>query len=270
MFDRVLVPIDGAPRSRDAIAVGRRLARLHGARLWLVTVATPDVDDAAAELVVQDGLRAAADPGAVTTIVRGADAAEEIVRIDRAHPGALVCMATRARGAIGRTLFGSVAHGIIGRSNLGQVLVGPACDLADRPIDRIIVCLDGSPEGEDALAHGVRWSESTGTPLILVRVVYPLVDPVARIPPTDAQMSELGYARRLSAQLEAGGHPVSDVTVQHVFPPEALVDIAERWPTGLLVVASSNAGPAAEFVLGSTANRVVRASSVPVLVVPRG
>jgi nucleotide-binding universal stress UspA family protein len=270
MFERVLVPLDGSPRALDAIPVARRLGRMHRARLWLVTVATPDVNEAAADAIVRAGQRAAGDAATEVSVVRGADPAAELARLERKHPDALVCLTTLARGPIGRSLFGSVAREIVGRSDRGQVMVGPACDvMTDSPIDPIIVCLDGTPEGEAALAHGVRWSEATGTPLLLVRVVYPLVDPVARIPPSDEQVRELGYVRRLSRRLESEGHRVSDFTVQHVYPPDALVDLADRWPTALLVVASSSARPAAEFVLGSTANRVVRASSVPVLVVPR-
>jgi len=270
MFTRILVPIDGSPRALDAIPVARRLASLHRARLWLVTVATPGIDEAAAEAILQEGRRVAGNAETIVSVVHGADPAAEIARLDREHTDALVCVTTRARGPIRRTLFGSVAREVVRRSSRGQILIGPRCDVGnDTPIDRIIVCLDGSDEGETALAHAVRWSEASRVPLMLVRVVYPLVEPAARIPPSEAQVSELGYVNRLSMRLRQEGHQVSDVTVQHADPPDALVDVASRWPDALLVVASSMPGLAAEVVPGSTARRVVRASSVPVLVTHR-
>lgn len=270
MFDRILVPLDGAPRALEAIPVARRLCRIHRAGLWLVTIATPEVDDARAHALLEEGRRLAGDADVTTSVVRGVDPAAEIGRLEREHPDALLCIPTRARRLVTRSLLGSVAREIVRASDRGQVVVGPACRFdVDGPLERIIVCLDGTVEGEAALSHGIQWSEATGTPLMLVRVVYPLIDPVARIPPSDEQMSDLGYARRISVRLNAEGHQVSDVTVQHVYPPDALVDVASRWPGGMLVVASSDPGPTAEFVFGSTATRVVRAASVPVLVTRR-
>ena len=44
----------------------------------------------------------------------------------------------------------------------------------------------------------------------------------------------------------------------------------DRLPGDLLVVGSSRHGPLARVFLGSTATKIVRASPVPVVVVPRG
>ncbi len=42
MFDRIAVPLDGSEIAFPALGPGRRLAHVHGARLVLVTVATPE------------------------------------------------------------------------------------------------------------------------------------------------------------------------------------------------------------------------------------
>lgn len=42
MYTRILVPLDGSDRALAALGPARRPARLHGAQLWLMTVATPD------------------------------------------------------------------------------------------------------------------------------------------------------------------------------------------------------------------------------------
>jgi nucleotide-binding universal stress UspA family protein len=271
MYTRILVPLDGSLRALEAIPVARRLASLHGARLWLVTVAQPDADEATGRAILDAGRRAAGEDEVETTLVRADDVGDALARLDEADPDALVCLTTSGRGGIGRALFGSVAGEVVRRSTEGQVLVGPACDVTEvRPVGALVVCLDGTREGESALAHGARWNAATRAPLVLVRVVYPLPDPSARIPVTDGQASELGYVRALARRLKAEGREVFDVTVQHAHAPDALVDVASRWRDGLLMVASSHPSPLTESVLGSTATRIVRASTVPVLVTHRG
>jgi nucleotide-binding universal stress UspA family protein len=41
MYTRILVPLDGSERALAALGPARRLARLHGAELGVVTVAGP-------------------------------------------------------------------------------------------------------------------------------------------------------------------------------------------------------------------------------------
>jgi nucleotide-binding universal stress UspA family protein len=101
--------------------------------------------------------------------------------------------------------------------------------------------------------------------LVLVRVVYPLVEPAARIPPTEEQLDELGYVRGVALRLEREGYRVADVTVQHPSTPDAIVDLAADIPGGLVAVSSPIAGRSVDAI-DSTAGRIIRASSVPVVV----
>jgi nucleotide-binding universal stress UspA family protein len=99
-----------------------------------------------------------------------------------------------------------------------------------------------------------------------MRVQYPLVDPAARVPPTEEQIDELGYVRRVALRLEREGHRVTDVTVQHPSTPDALVDFASGVPHAFLAVSTADVGPVTESLEGSIAAQVVRSSSVPVLI----
>lgn len=267
MYTRILVPLDGSDRALAALGPARRLARLHGAQLWLMTVATPDTPEARVESLVARARPAAGEPTPELTVLHGVDPAAELERVVRDEPDALMCLTTRARGPMGSALFGSVAREIVRRADRAVVLIGPSCDVEDAgAIRRIVVCLDGTLEGEAILPWTTRWSASTGVPLMLVRVVYPLVEPAARVPPTEAQLDELGYVRRLALRLESDGYRVSDVTVQHPSAPDALIDVAAGLPGGLLAVSTGVAGSLEEALEGSTAAQLVRGSSVPVLV----
>ena len=265
IYTRILVPLDGSERALAACGPARRLARLHGATLGLVTVAGPDMTAGEIDAIVEAGRLAAGDSTTQAVVLRGADPASTLARYDREHPDTLLCLTTRARRPLGRALLGSVASEVVRGSDQVVVLVGPRCEGADHgDITRLIVCLDGTPEGEVILSWATRWSAAVGVPLLLVWVVYPLVTPTARIPPTDAQIDELGYLRRIALQLRGDGHEVADMTVQHSSSADVLMDLAADIPDALLAV--STAGGLADGVDGSTAAEVVRGSSVPVLV----
>jgi nucleotide-binding universal stress UspA family protein len=271
MYTRILVPIDGSDRALAALGPARRLAQLHGAQLCAMTVVPPDIAADPIDSVIEGARRVAGDERLECSVVHGADPASELLRVICDEPETLLCLSTRARGPIGRLLFGSVAGEVVRRADRPIVLVGPSCDVGDvEPIRRIVVCLDGTPEGEAILRWTAQWSVSTGLSMVLVRVVYPLVEPIARVPPTEAQLQELGYVRGVAERLEREGLRVTDVTVQHPWPPEALTDFAAERPGAVLAVSTKAAGPLMEVLEGSTAARVVRGSSVPVLVARHG
>ena len=261
MYTHILVPLDGSDRALAALGPARRLAKLHGAQLRLVTVATPDTRAEEIETIVASGRDAAGAHVPEVIVLRGADAASELARLDREDPQSLLCLTTRARRPLGRMLFGSVAGELVRQSHRAAVLVGPSCEIADTSaIRRLVVCLDGTSAGETILPWATRWSVTTGVPIVLVRVVYPLVEPAARIPPTEEQLDDLGYVRRLALRLEQEGHRVADVTVQHAAASDALVDLAADISGALLAVST----PAADPLEDSTAAQLVRSSSVPV------
>ena len=111
-----------------------------------------------------------------------------------------------------------------------------------------------------------RWSLAAGVPLVLMRVVYPLVEPVARVPPTEEQLAQLGYVRGIALRLEGEGYRVVNVTVQHASAPDAIVDLSADVPGALVAVSTANAGALVETIEGSTAAQILRGSSVPVIV----
>jgi nucleotide-binding universal stress UspA family protein len=99
-----------------------------------------------------------------------------------------------------------------------------------------------------------------------MRVVYPLVEPVARVPPTEEQLAQLGYVRGIALRLEGEGYRVVNVTVQHASAPDAIVDLSADVPGALVAVSTANAGALVETIEGSTAAQILRGSSVPVIV----
>jgi len=267
MYERIIVPLDGSAASLRAVGPAQRLARLFNGTPWIVVIATTQLGHPEAQRIIDDACPVF-DGMTMSSIIDAEDPAVEVVRLARKHAKTLVCIATRGRRGFRRALLGSVAADVVRYSDQPVALVGPRC-LPERTgaPGRIIACLDGTAESERVLPFVSSWVDATGVKLHLTHIVYPLEPPEARIPPTEAQWDELGYMSRLRSRLEAGGHQVFAMTVQHTEPPYAITDIAKDYPDALIAVATSGHGPLTEIIQGSTAAAIIAMSTVPVLVV---
>jgi nucleotide-binding universal stress UspA family protein len=266
----IAVPLDGSEHALEAVGPAQRLAALHDAALWLVAVAPPG-RTAEAEAALTAGQAEVGGTDTRGTVLVGSDPARALADFDDEHPEALLCLTTRGRRPLGRALFGSVGAAVVRHSTQAVALVGPACGRAgDAPVDRLLVCLDGTPEAEVILPSAAAWSDATGVGMVLVHVVYPLVAPEARVAPTDEQMAELAYLRAVAVGLRADGHDVVDVVVQHPHPPEPILGLADDLTGAVVCIATASRGPLVEAVVGSVTAEVLRSSPVPVVVASRG
>lgn len=136
MFNTILVAIDSSDASDGALELASQLAKADGARLVLTNVVdltklvavagyeTPypmDVirimqDDSATVLNTAKGK---CDPSIQTVVVSGeGDACDEILRIAKDQRAGLIVMGTHARSGITRLVLGSVAEGVLRRSEV--------------------------------------------------------------------------------------------------------------------------------------------------------
>lgn len=158
---RILVAVDSTEVAREAARVGLDLAGRVGARVTLVHVLPPSVaedetaDFAAFERACEDyagGLLAEmrhltgrSGPATETSVLHG-DPAEAISRAAGAEDVDLVIVGTRARGALARTLLGSVADTLLSQCPK-PLMVVPEAPLKERtPQER------AEEELEEALA----------------------------------------------------------------------------------------------------------------------
>lgn len=266
MYDRIAVPLDGSATAYRAIGPARRIARVHGARLELVTVDTGSGTDPRA--VLAEGRRRAGGD-ADTVAIEHRDAAVALGAHDESHPRTLLCMTTRGHGAARRALIGSTALAVVEHSPHAVVLVGPRCDV-DRttPIEPVIVCLDGSSETLVVLPWVTAWCSVTDAPIMLVRVTYPLGTPGAGEPPATEAVRDLRHAEQVADRIRAE-HPgiaVTQTTIPHEQPIDAIRASAHGHDDAMLAVTTSHPTTTTQLALGSVAADVVRAATVPVLV----
>jgi nucleotide-binding universal stress UspA family protein len=124
----------------------------------------------------------------------------------------------------------------------------------------IAIAHNDTAEGRAALLHAAREATFQHTPLAVLHIVGDL-----------EQDDRAALQREVGEQLSAGGFEGLDWTL-HMAPEDtsraaALVELTEQTGANLLVVGSRRRTPIGKFLLGSTVQRVVLDSPVPVLVV---
>ena len=283
MSDAVMVALDGSEKDARALAVAAALAELAGTGLHLLRVFDTPVEGLSgragalgvAEAVgeLRDAMRRAlagtADELAANTgqpltwqILDGADVPGVLMREAAERDVRLVVMGTRAAGAAGRALRGSVADRVMRESPRPVVLVPPGADrLRDKRIQvgRVLVPLDGSPLAAGAVDYLLALPGADRLEYVLVEVVPPRGDGRA----TAEAEQRLDEA---AARVRARGAPAVEVAVLAASQPaEAIVGSVREALVDLIVMSTRGTGGLRRMVLGSVAEGVIRSSEVPVM-----
>jgi len=300
-FAKILVPLDGSPRSEHALAYAAALSQ-PGSTVTLLHVAEPDASNPAmleAVVATQTGVAPIDDApqttaltatteswksvfkGAVSSHVMFGDPKTEILR-DAADIGAdLIVCATHGRGVIGRWAFGSVADDLA-RSATVPVLVIRAKDEEIEPVvasmTRIVFPYDGSELAGSAQPLVISLATELELPVHVISAYDPgpagsmaggmdNAYPVAAYAELQNELEELSKEAASSAEtaLKAAGLTVSS----NVALGPAAFAIEDAIIDGDLVVMTSNGrGGVGRAVLGSVAEKLVRDGKAPVILVP--
>jgi nucleotide-binding universal stress UspA family protein len=134
---------------------------------------------------------------------------------------------------------------------------------------RILVALDGSELAEAVLPQAEGLARATGAALLLVRAVNVPATVVAATAGDAGMVSPELLDEAIAQRLQARGLQVSWEVVEGE-PSEALIDAARRHHCDLIAIATHGRTGLPRAVLGSVADRVVRESHLPVLLVRPG
>ncbi len=252
MYDHIIVPFDGTPRSLGASLIGADFSRIFDARLLVLTASGADSSSSMAQLKE----RAMAMSGeSIDVWVEAERRPARAVGIAVSYrPKAFVCMATHARTGLKRLMFGSVAEQIIRESDDPVLLLGPECNFRD-PADlrQVIVCLDGTPTAESAVPLAGAWANTLGIRCLLLH------SRVRGAPGPEPDLDR--YQQTL-----AGICPVEMLHVDTTKAVDGIVEVARHATGSLLVMATHGRTGLDRFRNGSAVVDVVRQSPIPVLV----
>lgn len=273
---RILVPLDGSPLSEAIIPLATALARGHRAEVLLVRARRrqgfPEAEVAAHEeaetylALIAKKLAAYGVPARWMVCCDEPDRA--IADAARDNAVDLVTMSTHGRGAVTR----SVAEGVVRQAPVPVLLVRGQLVWQRGEIGKIVVPLDGSGLSASILPLVAQLAEPFDFTIDLLRAVEPLpayavveisaakTEEMRQLEATDAGSYLAKVAGPLNAQglrvtRSIGYGPAVDVIVRH----------AGEAGAGLIAMSTHGHTGVGRLLLGSVADRVLRAAPVPVL-----
>jgi nucleotide-binding universal stress UspA family protein len=141
-------------------------------------------------------------------------------------------------------------------------------------IRSLLLPLDGSPFGEQALPLALEIAGRAHAPVHLVHVHQPIATPwsgseVVADLPLDAELreQEKAHLREMAGRLERGGTVPVTSTVLDGPVAGAIHEQAVACAADLVVMATHGRGPLTRFWLGSVADQLIRRLPVPLLLV---
>jgi len=292
MYRQIMVPLDGSRFAESALPLALSVSRHTGARLHLVTVQEPipsfayDEWESAAEEWTQSYLdnvleRAGGSAGGEVTVsllnghvVEVLEQEAERLSVD------LIVMATHGRGMFSRAWLGSVADAFVHHTTRPVLLVRPEeegePDLAATvEFQRLLVPLDGTDLSESVIDRAVEFGALFDTDYHLVRVVpYPMQFNSPYLPHTmqmnqqfveEARVSAEDYLQDHVDRLREQGLRVDHTVVVVAQPGHGILAEAEEAGCDFIAMATHARTGLSRAILGSTADKVLRGSHMPIL-----
>lgn len=301
MITSILVPLDGSSEAEQAIPYAQALLPDEGEIIlfravpelepfltelsWTLDATGESIEMATARTELERLKPRLAEAHLRWTVdVACGDPATHILRDVEEKGVGLIAMTTHGRGAIDRTIFGSVADRIARTSPVPVLLVRPqrtqtVADKAD--IRRLLVPLDGSELAEEALPLVEELARRLTIPVHLVRAINfaatlaALTDggmlAVAPSPELyDQAIADLRTAAGTYLSAAAARLTAREIqTTWRVLDGSPFLEIIAAVELGdLLVMTSHGRGGVLRWLLGSVAEKLVREAPAPVLLVP--
>ena len=276
----VIASVDASEKAARAIAVATAIAKLADADLDVIRVMDIPSDRllAQAEAVGVDASAATGrreveaqladavahvnvgpDRRVTVDVLEASDVADAIVDRALQRDAHALVMATRAPGAVGRAIAGSVADRVVRESPRPVVLVPPgAAFLAGKnmQIARVLVPQDGSSLAFRCLEFLIELPNARELEYVLLEVV----------PAEDSRGSAEVRLANSAAWLRGRGAKSVEVLVGNsTDAAAAIVGAVREVLPDLIAMSTRGASGLGRLILGSVAEGVVRSSELPVL-----
>jgi nucleotide-binding universal stress UspA family protein len=300
MIRSILVPLDGSEFGEGALSLAMSVARYANATVHVAHVHVPLATMYAETMVsVESTLdpelkaqekayveRIAHEwggkvPFPVMSHLLEGPVAEAVLEFVAGKAIDLVVMTTHGRGAFSRFWLGSVTDELVRRLPVPILLARPREGepaLAELPpVRHILIPLDGTALGEKILEPAIELGRLMNADYTLLRVVPPMVamvlDPAVMAVPNSLPSTEENlavdardYLDRVAARLKEQGLSVDTVVAIGQPPGQAFLADATDRAVDLIAMETHGRKGLTRLLLGSEADKVIRGSSIPVLV----
>ncbi len=189
-----------------------------------------------------------------------------------------IVIGTHGRSGVAHLLFGSVCERLIRLSTIPVLAVRHADGERTHPgehlpIRRVLCPCDFSPLSEAALPVAAGLARRLGASLTLMHVIdtraaYPPIAPEVA-PPSLAQLHEYAAQRLFALANGLAGVEVS-INCMTGMPHEEILSVMVENHVDLAIMATRGSGGLEHFLMGSTAEMVIRKAACPVMTVRPG
>jgi len=301
MLRTILIPLDGTRFSESAIPPAVRIAKAASGSVHLALVhrsvvpIMPMVEPGTAPVGLDEDLRAReqsyleaqlqsltgkGSPAATSAYLEGSPGDALVAEASRIGADLFV-MAAHGRGALGRLWLGSVTDYVIRHADAPVLVVHPADDgkasAEPTPMRRFLVPLDLSAESEhilETVAELAVLFQSAVTLLHVVEPYFDLVDPATPYPLAVDHRLTAGRLEEANRRLARASEPLRDagivVEIRVVESPSAaaaILEVLEGDEADLVAMTTHGTGGMRRMLLGSVADKVIRGSRKPTLVI---
>ena len=251
-----------------AAAIASRVDREY--RQWRAALTATRQAEAAT------ALHAAGVDDVRSAVVPASSVPTGLVEAARSYRARLLVLGASAEAPVGRFSAGSVAERLLHSSPVPLALAPRESPEVPAPA-RLTCAWAGTARSREALSAARGFAERWGVPIRLVTFVP---ERAAMLPSETGLRMEQVVSEEWAAQVQGS---LDEVVAGWDGPgaaPETVLARGAGWagavaavdwaPGDVLVVGSSRIGPLTRVFVGSTATKILRAATVPVLVVPRG
>lgn len=282
----IVVGVDGSPAADCAVNWAAREAATHNISLRIVHAVRPigislprlpippglgPWREEQAHKIIADAVRLAEDSTAHGAPVR--IESDVLFRptvpalVELSEQAQMIVVGRRGRGAVARTLLGSVSSSLIHRSHCPVAIIHDEDPLMPDPARApVLVGIDGSPASELATAIAFDEASRRGVELVALHVFSDIE--VADFPASDWPLLKPIAEETLAERLAGWQERYPDVPVrrevEHDRPTAHLIDRSDS--AQLVVVGSHGRGGFVDMLLGSVGAAVAQAARMPVIV----
>jgi len=296
MFNKILVPLDGSELSERALAPALALAQKPGGIVTLLRVPLARstlaarlegfdsyVKDWAQKQHTEERLRAetylealkATHTGAgynLETCVANGEVLDSILELGKRHD--VIVMSTHGYSGLTKLMMGSVTERVLAAAECPVLVIR-----STKPIQRILVPLDGSALSETAIAPALEAAVGFKAAVALFRAVDEVTGFGRRIQLTGLEETDIATRLRDRFMNEAENYlnalvippeaalQVSREAVVSDTPGLRILDYAPRHEIDLIVMATHGRTGLAKWIYGSVTEKVLRNSQSSILVI---
>lgn len=293
-FKKILVPVDFSEPSKKAVTYGLSLAEQFDAKLIIAHIVPESTalmyafpteftevekeQHAKAKQVINNLVPADRAVGLnLQTIVKIGNVEAELLGIVKDEAIDLVVLGTHGRRRLGRWFIGSVTEHMLRKVPVPVLTVShleqEGHDIGFVSLKRILYANDLSESSITGFQHAIEIARAGGATLTVMHAI----DDEDRLLWGPAWMAHLDRAKlveqirnRLDELVEQA--KPSEIQIETLVvegkPFRKILEVAEKYGTDLIVLNLQSKSVLERALLGSTAERVVRLASVPVLSVP--